>query len=270
MPEKRRSYVILRDDGLVIHTKPITWEEAWWLYQYAYSAKFLDRRARARYLSEYGNVMDAGEYLKRLKILHAGLYYIILGLYGGPDRFAEKVGRLLERGDVSPGARQTLEELLDRVEEFLRKSVEPRPLGPRPVRYFEMSHRHITLGPDGTLREADPKPEWYACKEFCCELYHGVSVFPESFWLWFQSANTYVVVVRRDISNGDVVAAVASDTAVQGFLRENADAFRELLRENEVELASRGYGDVVRKAKVVLTTPDLLDAGRREEEALPA
>ena len=53
MPEDRWSYVIFRRDGLLLHTKPITREEAWWLED-AYSTWFLNRRSKVRYLSAWG------------------------------------------------------------------------------------------------------------------------------------------------------------------------------------------------------------------------
>ena len=271
--EERRRYIAVRRDGYLLRTKPVTRWEAWWLYWDAYFAGFLDRESRVRYLEEWGNVLDVGEHLERLEQLEPSLYYRILGLYRGPDRFAEKLNRLLSRGDLQPEVRQTLEDLLGKARDFLARPVEPKPIGPRPVRYFEMEGRHIELGPDGAVQEARPRPMWYACKEFCCGGCHGhgVSVFPDSIWLWLQS-RWYVqaVVVRRDVSDKDVVAAVANDGAVQGFLKGNADGFRELIREREADLIDRGYDDVVRKAKAILTAAQLLNAGRREEEALPA
>ena len=268
--EERRSYLIVRRDGFLLHTKPVTLDEARWLYWDAYFARFVGRAARARYLAEWGNVLDVGEHLERLEHLEPDIYYSVLGLYRGPGRFAEKAGRLL-RG-LQPEARRALEELLDRVGEFLQRPIEPKPAEGSVVRYYEMEGRHVELGPDGAAREVRPMPEWYACKELCCGGCHGhgVSVFGDSFWLWRQS-RWYVqaVVVRRDARDGDVVAALAKDEAAQGFLGESADDLMQLLREYEAELASRGYGDVARKVKVVLAAARLLAAGR-EEEALTA
>ena len=270
MPGKRRSYVILREDGLLLHTKPITEDEAEWLYQDAYSAKFLDRESRARYLAEHGNVLDVGEHLELLKQMSQKLYFYITGVYKDRRELERRVSWLLDDPWVGPEAAQVIEELLDKIEDFLQRPVRPRPIGPRPVRYFEMEGRHVRLECcSNELKDVVPRPEWHAHKEFCCELYHGISVFPDSLWLWFQSAHTYAVAVRRDAPDREVVAALANDGAVQGFLRENADGFRQLLREREAELIDKGYEDVVRKAKAILTTLELLNAGRREEE-LPA
>ena len=66
------------------------------------------------------------------------------------------------------------------------------------------------------------------------------------------------------------MAALVDDDDVMSFLREYGNVFRYLIREREEELIDNGYDDVVRKAKAILTTVDLLNAGRREEEALPA
>ena len=266
--EYRRDYAILRRDGLVVHTVPVTREEAWWLYQLAYK-EIENREAKIRYLEEYGNVLDVEDYLERLGRLgaaYAKIYNDIAGFYEGPEELRERVDGLLERENVSPGARQTVKELLDKIEDFYQEPVEPKPIGPQPVRYLELSHRHVVFECCGDREEVRPMPEWYAYEDVCCRSYYGISVFPDSLWLWRQpSWYVQAVVARRDVSDGDVVAAVANDGAVRGFLRRYGNTFRELLREYEEEMASRGYEDVVRKVKVVLAAADLLNAGRREE-----
>ena len=273
MPEDRKSYVILRLDGLLLHTKPITWEEMVWLKD-AYSERFLSREARARYLAEYGNVLDVGEYLERLRRLPEPnlrlLSYRVVGTYGDPERLTGLLAWLLGRGDLSPEARQTVKELLNRIEDFLREPVEPKPIEEAPVRYFELPRRHVKLGLDGNVYGVEPRPEWYAYHSYGSP---GISIFMDSLWLWAQHAYTYVVAVRRDAGDEEVVAALANDGAAQGFLKEYADAFRELLRQHEKELTDRGYGDVVGKTKMILAIAELMAAGRRregEEEGVPA
>ena len=270
MSGERRSYVIFRRDGLLLHTRPITERETRWLFWDAYN-DIRDQEARARYLSEWGNVMDASDYVERLRQLGVGFYYT-LGVYDDPEELVKNVTTLLDDPELPPGARQAVKKFLSRAEKFLRRPVEPKPID-APVRYLELPHPHIRLNLDGTLREVDPGPEWYAHEESCrsSDLCRGVSVFKESFWLWFQGyLYTYAVAVRRDVSDGDVIAALANDDIVQAFLRWRANDFREVLRENEAELVDRGYEDVVRKAKAMLMTYELLTMNRREEEALPA
>ena len=276
MARKRKAdYVIFRDDGFVVHTKPITRDEARWLYEHAYSAWFVGRAARARYLAEWGNVLDVGEYVQRLERLGVGLPGI--GIYSGPSWLMEQLGLLLGRGDLQPGARQAVEELVAEIRDFLQRPVEPKRVA-APVRYYEMPRRHVELayGPYGvTAREVRPRPEWLA---YVADLVfdYGVSVFGDSFWVWAQSDKTYAVVVRRGAADKDVVAAIANDAAVQGFLwwflSDFSGRFRQLISELENEMKERGYGDVVRKVKVILATYELLTAGRKEEEgeALPA
>ena len=273
--EERRSYVILTHDGLVLHTKPITREEAEWLLNYAYK-DVKNRSLRARYLAEWGNVLDASVCVDQLKILHAGLYFNVLGVYEGPDEFTKRLNQPLRRWHLSPEDRriikQIFRELLGKVRDFLREPVEPRPIGPLPVRYYEMPYMHVTYNRSSGREDVVPRPEWYAYNYvICCVDYYGISVFPDSLWLWRQS-RWYVqaVVVRRDASDGDVVAALANDAAVQGFLKQHKEFFKELLRETEAELIDKGYGDVARKVKVMLAAYELLTAGRHEEEALPA
>ena len=275
MQEERKSYVILRDDGLVVHTKPITREEAEWLFFEAYKG-VRDRRARIRYLKEYGNVLNVSEYADFLERLDLILYYNVVGIYGDHEEFEGRVRSLLNRGETSPEVRLALEGLLDKVEDFLQRPVRPRPIGPRPVRYLEMEGRHVTLDGSSGREEVTPRPMWYEydCGESSCDDSYGISVFKNYLWLWREYEDddaTYIVAVRRDAADKDVIAALANDNDVQEFLRENADDFRELLREHEKVLIDKGYEDVVRKAKLALTTLVLLDAGRREEgEALPA
>ena len=269
--EEEKSYVIVRKDGLVIRTKPITVEEARWLeHAYSYDA-VRDRPLRIRYLEEYGNVLDVEDYLERLRRLSQELYYCITRVYEDPDEFKKALSRLLRRRNLPPEARQLIREFADRAGEFLRRPVEPKPIV-APVRYLELPRRHLVFGFDGALREADPKPEWYAYV-VGLPFDYGVSVFNDSFWLWFQDLfYAWAVAVRRDASDGDVVAAVANDGAVLQCLRNCGYAFRDVINRYGAELTDKGYGDVVRKVKVVLATLDLLSAGRREEEgeALPA
>ena len=274
MPRERRSYVILRDDGLLLHTKPITEGKAKWLYQIAYK-EIENREAKIRYLEEYGNVLDVEDYVEQMRQLGADPYYII-GVYEDPDYFMKKVDGLLGLRNLQPEARQLIREFADRVREFLQKPVEPKPIV-APVRYYEMYGRHIRFDlPDIDLEVVTPRPMWYGyvCGDPCYDVSYGISVFKNYLWLWgqYEDDRTHVVVVRRNVNDRDVVAALVDDDDVMSFLRENADDFRELLREREKELIDKGYEDVVRKVKVILTTLDLLDTGRREEEeeGLPA
>ena len=280
--EDRRSYIVVRPDGLAVHTKPITVREAGWLFWDAYNS-VEDRSLRARYLGEWGNVLDVGDYLERLAQLMPPkpnfkpyfyvLYFNVLGVYEGPRSYAEKVNWLLGLR-LPPGARravgQALEELLGKIEEFAREPVEPRPIV-APVRYIELPYWHGTLDPGGWVKDVEPQPEWHAYEEPCSEACRGASVFPDSLWLWLQP-RWYVqaVAVRRDAPDGEVVAALANDNLVQAFLGQHGNAFRELLREHEKELTDRGYDDVIRKAKLALAAVELLGAGRREEEGVPA
>ena len=263
---ERRSYLILRDDYIVVHTVPLTEDEAWLLYWDAYKG-VEDRSLKVRYLSEWGNVIDVHDYLGRLEQLDRDLYHRILGFYESPDKFMKKMSWLLRLRKLSPGARQALRELLNRVEEFLREPVEPKPID-APVRYYEMEYPHVRLSKDGAVQEARPMWYVYACKKPDYDDCYGINVLEDSFWLWERAFTpARVVVVRRDVDDRELVAAVANDGAVQGFLKQYNEDFRELVTEHEDELVDNGYADVVRKFKVMLTTYELLTAGRREEES---
>ena len=275
--EDRRSYIVFRPDGLVIHTKPVTRDEAEWLYRYAYK-DVEDRAARIRYLEEWGNVMDVSPLVERLDKFSCcadlGVYNGIAGFFESPKKFQARVDKAFKWVPIlgllkeMPEARQILDEFLGRLEDFLREPVKPKPIT-APVRYLEVPNEHVAFSGDGAVEEAELRPEWRAYKNDFIFI-HGISVFRESFWLWERAFTpARVVVVRRDVDDRELVAAVANDNMVQGFLGQHGNNFRELLREHEAELVDKGYEDVVRKAKAVLTTADLLNAGRREE-ALPA
>mgnify|MGYP001770793076 CR=1 FL=1 len=264
----RQRYAILRPDGLLLHTKPVTKEEAWWLED-AYSAWFLGRDLRIKYLSEWGNVLDVKDYLERLE--QHGIIIIDGRIYGDPARFVEELRLLYYDSQLGAGAKRVAKELLDRVEGFMREPVRPTPIA-APVRYLETPYLHFghVSGPSGTVQRVRPRPEWLAHRENRGLDRYGISVFEGSFWLWWQhGAKTRAIVVRRGADDGEVISAVASDGAVLGFLKwflaENGDAFRDIIDEHEAEMVGRGYGDVARKAKIVLATYKLLNAGRSEE-----
>ena len=286
--EERRSYVILRDDGLLLHTKPITRWEAVWLMTGAYK-EVLDLDLRIRYLEEWGNVLDVGPLVERLWDLGLGEYHGIEDIYEGPEKFEERIRSLLNQGKQSPEARQILEELLSRTEEFLREPVEPRPLeGGSVVRYFESPNLHVVPGPIGVKRTV-PEARWYARVTYYGFKQYGISVFDDAIWLWGQvlvvprrasawlgstqpRGAIWAVSVRRDASDGDVIAALTKDEAATEFLVRSAGYFREVINAHRMELQRRGYDDVVRKAELVLATAQLLKAGRyrEEEEGVPA
>ena len=288
MPGKRRRYVILRDDGLLLHTKPVTWWEARWLLWVAYIT-VEDLSLRARYLAEWGNVLDVGDYAEHLWSLRLGEHHSITDVYGSPEEFEERVRSLLSRGDLQPEAKQMAEELLGKAKEFLRRPVEPKPIE-APVRYFEMPARHVVPGPGGSNRTV-PEAKWYAKVTRDSFRQYGISVFDDAIWLWRQiqvaprqvSARqgptepkgiVWAVAVRRDAPDGDVIAALANDDVAAEFLFRGAEYFNEVINMHRMELTDNGYEDVARKAKAILTAAQILKAGRyrkgEEEEALPA
>ena len=277
MPEEdRRSYIVVRPDGLAVHTAPVTEDEAWWLWYAAY--RTIEGRAlRARYLEEYGNVLDLQDYVERLRrlgVTYVEIYRGLTGFFKGPEELRERVDAVFSERTFRglkrlPEARRIVEELVGSLREFARGPARPRPIA-SPARYLEL-HRHLQLDLDGVVRGVEPQPEWHAYKDLCCRDYYGISVFGSSFWLWLQSGYTYAIAVRRDAADEDVIAALASDGVALGFLAVNARHFRHVINEYEGEMRSAGYGDVVERAKFVLAAVELLGVGRHsEEEALPA
>ena len=178
-----------------------------------------------------------------------------------------------------PGARQALEELAGEVRAALRRLAGQRPAGSRPrpaVRDFEMKGKHVKFRCcSDEVGQAKPRPEWLAYRKyhpFFVNDAYGVSVFRDEVWLWVQSDKTYVVAVRRDATDREVIdAALASDGAALDLLGKYAHAFNRLIDEHRGEIVDRGYEDVVRKAKAILVAVELLVTDRsEEEEGVPA
>ena len=276
--EERKSYIIVRRDNLLLHTKPVTRDEAEWLYRYAYNI-VEDRGLRIRYLAEWGNVLDVSEYVERMARLGFPSFFRVvdfIGAHDNPEGFVERVNKLLylEWLQDYPQVRQVIEEYVARVREFLKSPVRPRPIDrQRPTVYFEMGRPHVVP----KIRRVDrasrvsPRPEWLSYRIGPGLDLYGISVFRDSIWLWEQfDYYVHVVAVRRDAADKDVIAALAGDEVVAEFLRRYGNVFREVLRENEAELVDYGYEDVVRKVKLVLAAYELLTAGRSEEEGVPA
>ena len=260
--EERRSYIVLRFDDVVLHSKPITVREALWLGNSAY-ASVIDRALRVRYLEEYGNVLDAREYLGRLEQLDTILYYNVRGIYGSLDAFRKSVGSMA--AGAPSQVRRALEEFADVVVKFAGRPVEPRPIE-APVRYLERLGRFVSYtyvnGKPMDVLEA----EWCAHVMPWPHMYYGVCVVQGSFWLWKQNGpSVRAVAVRRDVSDEEIGRAVLSDEVVQGFLVKGVDPLEEVVSRNEERMRAFGYEDVARKAKIVLTIARLLAAGRREE-----
>ena len=275
MAEERSNYTIFRHDYLLLHTKPVTLAEARWLYQDAYSSWFVSREARARYLAEWGNVLDLGGRVERLSGALFRLFMQLENIYFSPEAFEEKLDSLLGREDLRPRDRQLLEEVAAEVRDFLRRPVEPRPLEESAVRYVEMMGPYVRReGRRYATKLTAPKAEWlaYAGEP---QLLYGVSVFPDSFWLWMQyeDVRTHAVIVRRGASDEEVANAVARDDAVLRFVEVAAEKIKQIINKGETKLRDKGYGDVVGKTKMILAIAELMAAGRRregEEEGVPA
>ena len=275
--EEKKSYLVFRGyrDYIVVHTKPVTRDEAWWLYHFAYKDWFLSPEDSAKYLAEWGNVLYLGKYAERYRGRLYDPVGALSGVYESLEKFQAEVDKVLAER-LEPQDRQLLEEVAAEVRDFLRRPVEPRPVE-APVRYFEMPHPHVVLRSEGWVRQIEPRPELYVYKRGYDDVY-GVSVFGREFWLWRQDTYTYggffakAIVVRRDASDDEVVRAALSDEVVQEFLKMHAKKFRELVNERGGRLRSGGYGDVAERAKLILAALELLSGGREEEEgeALPA
>lgn len=276
--KEKKSYVILRPDGLLLHTKPITGEEARWLYD-AY--RFVKpEAAKIQYLEEWGNVLDVSEQVERLRQLLRSSGRLrdilgrVLGIYHDPEEFEKRIKQVLgyERLQGLPEARQTLEDLLSKAGDFLRRPVEPKPIRFPPVRGYVVDGPHVM--PDG---QTVPDALWYAYVSHPedRDLLYGVSIFDDAFWLWKQDPSIFAtsgVLVRRDATDEEVANAVANDERVRKFLVQYANWFKKVIDEHEAELVNAGYEDVVRKARQLLALAERLGAKlhESEEEKVPA
>lgn len=259
MAEEKRGYVILRGDGLLLHTKPVTEGEALWLSSSAYN-KLKNRRARIKYLAEWGNVLNVSGYLRQMRRLGLSSYLAgLTGVYYSPEDFMERATWLLSYEGLQPQARQVLEGFVSNVRKFLRRPVKPRPLGGSPVvRYLEMGHPHLVR--DDRARTV-PVADWFAYAVDPSLNLYGVSVFPDAFWLWEQyGIFVRAVVVRRDVSKEDLIVALAENYVVAEVFKEDANRFARFINENEDKMKGAGYGDVVDRAKVLIGTVALLTA----------
>mgnify|MGYP001772838942 CR=1 FL=1 len=83
MAEEKRSYVVVRPDGFIIYTRPITYEEAVLLYNAYYDVP--DRAARAAALGQWGDVIDlAARRQWEQQLIDIVEYYIGTGVYADP------------------------------------------------------------------------------------------------------------------------------------------------------------------------------------------
>ena len=255
---------------------PVTFDEAWWLYKYAYNVVG-DRMARMRYLAEWGNVMDAANFLNMVERMVINGW--LLEGVETPPSFLEMVAQFAHASWSNEKVREGFAKFAVRLEEFLRMPVEPHRVA-APVRYLELGRPHVKFRCcSSKVKEADPQPEWLAYRKVRGSNPYGVSVFRDEIWLWEQPYYTYAIVVRRDAGDKEVLEEVseealgaASDDAVLRFLDADGKYFRLLINESEDEMRERGYGDVVEKVKFVLAAAELLKVGRyrEEEEGVPA
>ena len=263
MAKGRRSYVILRHDGLLLRTRPVTEEEAERLYREAYY-RVKNRDLRARYLAEQGNVLDLGKYTGQTKTPGPGFYPT--GIYGSPSELVKGLaGSSSYKQKNFKGSAAGLDEI---VKEFLRRPVRPAPFnGLQAVRYYEMGREHfmrLVICCGKFIERTTPKAKWFAYVSRSYDLY-GVSVFRDSLWMWRQFAITYeqvaveAAVVRRDATDREIIDAVLNDDAVVEMINWYADPFNEVINKSEERMRREGYEDVVEKAKLLMAASLLLN-----------
>ena len=295
--EERRSYVVLRLDGLLVYTRPVAEREALRLLHVGYG-KAADREAVKKGLAEWGDVFDVEDAMYQLvasrwgraeaEYAIQGLRIVVTrdlaGIYVDPDDLSARLADVLVEGPLLSIYGQPTRELVSRVDEFVRQRWRPaQPEGAGPAARYVLKRNWAVVrlcrvrlwGSAVDAECATPRARWHdydlALEDEALRrvAMYGISVFGREFWLWRQTNNVEAVVVRRDVDDKEVAAAALADEAAQEFLGRSAEYFRVLVDDNEDELKRRGYEDVVRKAKIALTAAELLNAGRRGEE-LPA
>ena len=263
---ERRSYVIVREDGFVVHTKPIGERRAEWLLREAYYM-LGDRDLRARYLSQWGNVINIDaqapqDVLKRLA-----------GLYRDPDELLRRLADTLHEERFAQ-LRQQLEGLYVKLRKFLEERVEPRPLE-RPERpalaYAVMDTAHVFIDDIEGKVSTLPRADWHALTYDSAGAgpinVYGISVFRDAFWFWRQrgghrmaTSDVEAVVVRRNADDKDLISALVDDPAAAKFLKVKGEIFAVLIDRNAARLKEAGYEDVAKKAKNILKMAELLTA----------
>ena len=283
MPEEKRSYIVFRREGLIVYTKPITREEAEWLYREAYN-KFKRIEVKARYLGQWGSVLNVAN---AVGVKHGdewlwrwGLDKELAGVYADKGELASKISKIAEDAD-STTLRRELRKLARALDELLQRPPEPKRLERRPrepppaLRYAEWQTRHVRRHKWDKEERVSPRPEWYAYRAEDSDGYymHGISVFRDSFWLWRQGHTfTEAVIVRRGASPKELLAALVDDPEAAEFLWRHAGDFARLADEAREDMERRGLSDVADVAKKVLGLSAIVAGGRRgeEEEGVPA
>lgn len=293
--ETKKRYIIIRDDYLLLYTKPITREEAEWLRRDAYweledeNYNYLDRWDRARYLEEYGNVIDVDDYIHEIDSLTCTEEYDDLpcydisplaGVYNSLEELEERLASMYNNEELEPkyrrAAKEVADELLAKVRELMERPVKPRPAA---ARYFERASPHVEVNRyTGEFERIEPQPEWYAYELLWdipreVKALYGISVFPGEFWLYAETRKPFFgVAVRRDASIEEAIEALAKDGPALLFFKIYGQAIKELLDEHEDEMRRKGYGDVVDKARALLEAAEEIIKKRRKKSAnaLPA
>ena len=296
--EERRSYVVLRLDGLLVYTRPVAEREALRLLHVGYG-RAADREAVKKDLAGWGDVFDVEDAMYQLvasrwgraeaEYAIQGLRILVArdlaGIYVDPGDLSARLADVLVGGPLLSIYGQPARELAGRVDEFVRQRWRPaQPEGAGPAARYVLKRRWAVVrlcrvrlwGSAVDAECATPRARWQdynlALEDEALRrvAMYGISVFGREFWLWRQTSNVEALVVRRDVDDKEVAAAVLTDGAAASFLGRSAEYFRVLVDGDEDELREKGYADVVRKAKVALAAAALLTAGRREEDGVPA
>ena len=275
----RRSYLIFRRDGFVLHTKPVTEERARWLLEEAYY-KVPSLELKKKYLNQWGNVLDlTGEKW----IEWWGLDQVLSGVYASKEELLARAREAAKDDKAMAESRtfwQRLEELERALDEFLQRPVEPRRLERRPrqpppaLRYVVMrGFRHVRWSRLQHVEYLVPKPEWHVKVVDEDGNDYGISVFGNTFWAWRQEAgsgNVEAVIVSRLAAPEEVAAALLANDEALEFVRKYARTFAGLLGAGRKAM-KEDFKDVADAAEAILATA-LLSPGRRgeEEEGAPA
>ena len=275
--ETKRRYIIIRDDYYLLYTKPITREEAEWLRRDAYmdledeNYIHLHRWDRARYLEEWGNVLDVEDYIHEIDSLTCTEEYDDLpcydisplaGVYGSLEELEERLASMYNNKELEPkygrAAKEVADELLAKVRELVERPFEPRLAA---ARYIERASPHVKVNRyTGEFEGVEPQPEWYAYRLVWDVLprevnaLYGISVFPGEFWLYAEDRYRPFsgVAVRRDACSEEAAEALTKDGPALLFFKIYGQSIKKLLDEYEDEMRRKGYGDVVDKARALV------------------
>ena len=242
MAEEKRSYLVLRPDGFIVYTKPVTYEEAEWLHSGAYY-DVADRSARGEYLNQWGSVLDlAARRQWEQQLINIVEYYIGDGVYADPYIVRERIELLLNDfgwqryKDSLWWLRTEIDDLLRRPAEPARHEGPSEPSMAREVIDGRSAEREGSQDRGHGRDSTDSAARTDGSRGGRLE----ADVLRDVIWPWSQVGSVEAVIARRDRAEDELGPALAGGSNVAETGAEG---------EARLELAAGGYEKTLRKTR---------------------